>query len=56
MIAKQRTRGYWFRLALVALAGVMILLRNLERSRLGRAWVALREDALAASVQQLAAA
>lgn len=36
-------------LALALLATVVILLRNLERSRLGRAWVAVREDELAAS-------
>ena len=44
---------YLYYLALCALAGVMILLRNLERSRLGRAWVAIREDELAASCMGL---
>jgi len=38
---------YYF--ALLFLAVVVILLRNLENSRLGRAWIALREDDLAAS-------
>jgi branched-chain amino acid transport system permease protein len=41
-------RLYYF-LALAMLAGTVLLLRNLEDSRLGRAWVALREDELAAS-------
>lgn len=36
-------------LALGILALVVVLLRNLERSRLGRAWVAIREDELAAT-------
>ncbi|HTM20321.1 MAG TPA: branched-chain amino acid ABC transporter permease, partial [Kofleriaceae bacterium] len=36
-------------IALGVLAVVLVLLRNLERSRLGRALVALREDELAAS-------
>ncbi len=35
---------------------VFVLLRNLERSRLGRAWVALREDELAATCMGLNAA
>ena len=38
-----------FFLALVILAVVIVLLRNLERSRLGRAWMAVREDELAAT-------
>jgi branched-chain amino acid transport system permease protein len=38
---------YWSLLVLVII--VVILLRNLERSRVGRAWVALREDEVAAA-------
>jgi branched-chain amino acid transport system permease protein len=38
---------YWTILILIAL--VVVLLRNVERSRLGRAWVAIREDEVAAS-------
>jgi branched-chain amino acid transport system permease protein len=38
---------YWALLVLVIV--VIILLRNLERSRVGRAWVALREDEVAAA-------
>ncbi len=41
-------RPFYF-LSLAVLAIVVWLLRNLERSRLGRAWVAIREDELAAS-------
>jgi branched-chain amino acid transport system permease protein len=41
-------RPFYF-LSLAILAGVVILLRNLENSRLGRALVALREDELAAT-------
>jgi branched-chain amino acid transport system permease protein len=40
---------YLYFLALGTLGLVMVFLRNLERSRLGRAWVALREDELAAA-------
>ncbi|MCA1683394.1 MAG: branched-chain amino acid ABC transporter permease, partial [Actinobacteria bacterium] len=38
---------FWTLLALIAL--VAVALRNLERSRLGRAWVAIREDEVAAA-------
>jgi branched-chain amino acid transport system permease protein len=38
----------FYYLTLAVLIGVYLLLRNVERSRLGRAWVALREDELAA--------
>jgi branched-chain amino acid transport system permease protein len=38
---------YYLTLGLLLL--VIVLLRNLERSRLGRAWVAIREDQLAAT-------
>ena len=41
-------RPFYF-LTLAILAGIVILLRNLENSRLGRALVALREDELAAT-------
>jgi branched-chain amino acid transport system permease protein len=44
---------YLYFVILGTLGAVMILLRNLERSRLGRAWVALREDELAASCMGL---
>jgi branched-chain amino acid transport system permease protein len=39
----------FYYLALAILVGVVLLLRFLERSRLGRAWVAIREDELAAT-------
>jgi branched-chain amino acid transport system permease protein len=42
---------YFVTLGLLGL--VMLFLRNLERSRLGRAWIALREDELAASCMGL---
>ena len=35
---------------------VVVLLRNLERSRLGRAWMAIREDELAATCMGINAA
>jgi branched-chain amino acid transport system permease protein len=44
---------YLYFLVLGTLALTMLLLRNLEHSRLGRAWVALREDELAASCMGL---
>jgi branched-chain amino acid transport system permease protein len=52
---KDSWRGYprLYFLCLAVLAGVVVFLRNLERSRLGRAWVALREDELAASCMGL---
>ena len=39
----------FYYLALVLMILVVLLLKNLEKSRLGRSWVALREDELAAS-------
>lgn len=44
---------YFYFLALGMLTLTMLFLRNLEHSRLGRAWVALREDELAASCMGL---
>jgi branched-chain amino acid transport system permease protein len=43
----------FYYLALGFLLVVTLLLRNLERSRLGRAWIALREDELAANCMGL---
>ena len=44
------TQGAWYYLSLLVIVVVVILLlRNLERSRLGRAWIALREDEVAAA-------
>jgi branched-chain amino acid transport system permease protein len=40
---------WFYYLALVVLAGVVVAMRRLEHSRLGRAWVAVREDELAAA-------
>jgi branched-chain amino acid transport system permease protein len=45
---------YYVALGLLVL--VIVLLRNLERSRLGRAWVAIREDELAATCAGISAA
>jgi branched-chain amino acid transport system permease protein len=39
---------HYFYLLLATLAVVLLVLRNIDRSRVGRAWRALREDALAA--------
>ncbi len=39
---------YW--LALTVIIGMVLLIRNLERSRVGRAWVAIREDEDAAEL------
>lgn len=44
---------YLYFVILGTLGAVMVLLRNLERSRLGRAWVALREDELASACMGL---
>ncbi len=44
----QDYRFYYF-LALVFLGAVVLLLRNLENSPVGRAWMAIREDELAAT-------
>lgn len=41
--------GAWYYLALFAVMAVVFLLTRLEGSRLGRAWMAIREDELAAS-------
>lgn len=39
----------WYYLFLAFLAAVVLLNRNLHHSRIGRAWIAIREDELAAS-------
>ena len=39
----------WYYLFLLILTGLVILNRNVERSRIGRAWVSIREDELASS-------
>ena len=46
-----RSESYapWYYLFLGFLALVVLLNRNLQRSRVGRAWIAIREDELAAS-------
>ena len=41
---------WWFWLGLTLLVVILILVGNLERSRVGRAWVAIREDEDAAEV------
>ena len=46
---------WFYYLALLALAGVVVAMRRLEQSRLGRAWVAVREDELAASAMGISA-
>lgn len=46
----------FYYLAFLFLAGVYFLLRNLEKSRLGRAWMAIREDELAATCMGVSAA
>ncbi len=43
----------FYYLTLLLLIGVSVMLSNLERSRLGRAWIALREDELAANCMGL---
>ena len=46
---------WFYYLSLLALAGVVVAMRRLEHSRLGRAWVAVREDELAASSMGISA-
>ena len=41
---------WWFWLGLLFMVGILLLVGNLERSRVGRAWVAIREDEDAAEV------
>jgi branched-chain amino acid transport system permease protein len=41
---------WWFWLGLVLIVGILLMVGNLERSRVGRAWVAIREDEDAAEV------
>lgn len=41
---------WWFWLGLALIVGILLLVGNLERSRVGRAWVAIREDEDAAEV------
>jgi branched-chain amino acid transport system permease protein len=42
------TPWYWFTVTIII--GVLLLLTNLERSRVGRAWIAIREDEDAAEI------
>jgi branched-chain amino acid transport system permease protein len=51
----QDFRPFYF-MNLLLLCGVVVLLKNLERSRLGRAWIAVREDELAATCMGVNAA
>jgi branched-chain amino acid transport system permease protein len=44
---------YWYFVTLAFLVAVILFLRNIERSRLGRGWVAVREDELAAACMGL---
>jgi|688.fasta_scaffold129897_3 branched-chain amino acid transport system permease protein len=46
---------WFYYLALLVLAGVVVAMRRLESSRLGRAWVAVREDELAAAAMGISA-
>jgi branched-chain amino acid transport system permease protein len=41
---------WWFWLGLILIVGILLLVGNLERSRVGRAWIAIREDEDAAEV------
>jgi branched-chain amino acid transport system permease protein len=41
---------WWFWLGLILMVGILLFVGNLERSRVGRAWVAIREDEDAAEV------
>lgn len=47
---------WFYYLTLAILLAVLWLMRNLERSRLGRAWIAVREDELAATCMGINAA
>lgn len=40
----------WFWLTVTVIIGVLMLLTNIERSRVGRAWIAIREDEDAAEI------
>ena len=44
-----RSDFYIYYVALAALVGTVLLLRVIERSRIGRSWIAIREDELAAT-------
>ncbi|CKH87642.1 branched-chain amino acid ABC transporter permease [Mycolicibacterium smegmatis] len=41
---------WWFWLGVALIVGILLLVGNLERSRVGRAWIAIREDEDAAEV------
>lgn len=41
---------WWFWLGLILVIGALLIIGNLERSRVGRAWVAIREDEDAAEI------
>ncbi|MDO3649173.1 branched-chain amino acid ABC transporter permease [Nocardia mangyaensis] len=41
---------WWFWLGMILVIGALLIIGNLERSRVGRAWVAIREDEDAAEI------
>ena len=41
---------WWFWLGIILIVGILLLVGNLERSRVGRAWIAIRDDEDAAEV------
>ncbi|GAA4552484.1 branched-chain amino acid ABC transporter permease [Amycolatopsis samaneae] len=46
--------GLWYVLTVTVIIAVLLLVGNLERSRVGRAWVAIREDEDAAEIMGVA--
>ncbi|MDM7830125.1 branched-chain amino acid ABC transporter permease [Cellulomonas edaphi] len=49
-IAPLNSGTWWFWLSIVLIIVVLLIVGNLERSRVGRAWVAIREDEDAAEI------
>ncbi|GAA5157152.1 MULTISPECIES: branched-chain amino acid ABC transporter permease [Amycolatopsis] len=44
----------WYQLTVLIIVGILLLVGNLERSRVGRAWVAIREDEDVAEIMGVA--
>ena len=49
-LAPLNSGAFWFWLSMVLIIIVLVIVGNLERSRVGRAWVAIREDEDAAEI------
>lgn len=50
LLERANSGTWWYWVGMIAVVAVLLLVGNLERSRVGRAWVAIREDEDAAEI------